>query len=153
GLRGPHDERDRARVQDGAYEAAVEPRAAHQAVSGVHQDVMVIDGEEAPAEDRGDDADAGGQDDHRQEWPLLERTLDRRHAGTGVPESSASTLTSPNGSSHCAGFHRQRARASSAALVAPSTSPTYFTEPVKLGRQPPATIRRCPVRFAASTAQ
>ena len=77
----------------------------------------------------------------------------RRVPSTGVPESSASTLTSPNGSSHCAGFHRQRARASSAALVVPSTSPTYFTEPVKLGRQPPATIRRCPVRFAASTAQ
>src|SRR5256886_7065974 len=36
----------------------------------------------------------------------------RRVPSTGVPESSASTVTRPNGSSHCAGFHRQRARAS-----------------------------------------
>src|SRR5438034_6288454 len=40
----------------------------------------------------------------------------RRVPNTGVPESRASTLTRPNGSSHWAGFHRQRARASRAAL-------------------------------------
>jgi hypothetical protein len=72
---------------------------------------------------------------------------------TGVPDRNASIVTRPNGSSHAAGFHRHRARASSAALVAPSTSPTNLIDPVKLGRQPPATMSRWPVRFAASTAQ
>ena len=70
-----------------------------------------------------------------------------------MPDSSASTVTRPNGSSHCAGFHTQRARASNAALRLPSTSPTYRTPPVKLGRQPPATTSLCPIPFAASTAQ
>src|SRR2546422_4389044 len=41
----------------------------------------------------------------------------RRVPSTGVPEKNASIVTSPNGSSHAAGFHRHRARASSAALV------------------------------------
>src|SRR5216117_622864 len=77
----------------------------------------------------------------------------RRVPTTGVPENSASIVGSPNGSSHCAGIHRQRARARSTALRFPSTSPTYLTEPVKLGRQPPAMMSRRPVRFAASTAQ
>ncbi len=66
----------------------------------------------------------------------------RRVPSTGVPEKNASIVTKPNGSSHSAGFQRQRARASNAALVGPSTSPTYLMDPVKLGRQPPATMSR-----------
>jgi hypothetical protein len=50
-------------------------------------------------------------------------------ATTGVPQASASTITSPNGSGHARGFRRQLASASSASLSRAPTSPTYSTSP------------------------
>src|SRR5438309_904188 len=77
----------------------------------------------------------------------------RRVATTGVPENRASMVVRPNGSSHSAGIHRQRAPASSSAFSLPSTSPTNLIRRENVGRQPPASTRRRPVRFAASMAQ
>src|SRR6266705_962613 len=54
---------------------------------------------------------------------------------TGVPENNASIVGNPNGSSHCAGIQRQRARASRTALRLPPTSPTYLMTPVKLAEE------------------
>src|SRR3989454_5925866 len=77
----------------------------------------------------------------------------RRVPSTGVPESRASIVTRPNGSSHSAGVQRQRGPGGSAALGAPAPPPPYLIEPGELGRPPPPTMGGGAVRLAPSPAQ
>src|SRR2546427_12467839 len=86
----PHDQCDHAGIEDRALVLDLQPQAAHQPLRGVDQDVMVVDGEEAAAEDGGGDADESGEEEDGEERTLLERAPERDHAegwGASVPVS------------------------------------------------------------------
>src|SRR5207302_11465413 len=88
-----HDERHATGIQDRALEVARETDAARDAVRRVDEDQMVVDREETPAPKDRDEAEHGGEDQHRQERPLLEGAADRGHpavarCGAGRPGGS-----------------------------------------------------------------
>ena len=69
----------------------LQAQAAHQPLRGVDQDVMIVDGEEAAAEDGGGHAHESGEDQDGEERTLPERAPERDHAvcwGASFPVSS-----------------------------------------------------------------